>query len=818
MKISVTNTNDAPVAGNDSISVSEDSSVTTGNLLANDTDIDGDTLEVEAVTNPAHGAVKYNGDSTFTYTPDADYNGTDTFTYSVSDSKGGMSAATVNVNVESVNDGPTATNDSISTSEDNSVTTGNLLANDFDIDGDALEVEAVSSPDHGLVTYNGDGAFTYTPDADYVGNDSFTYSISDSRGGMSTATVNISVGGTNDVPILNADSYTAHEDGTFTTGNVLANDTDADGDTLTVADFSQPTHGTISYNGDGTFTYTPDADYNGTDSFSYTVDDGNGGTNTATVNLTVTGTNDGPVAGNDTVNTREDGTVTTGNVLANDTDTDGDVLTVGGYTQPTHGSVNYNDDGTFTYTPDANYNGTDTFSYTVNDGNGGTNVATVTVNVEAANDAPTIDDALRTSMEAGGSLNIDSSGILATFSDADGDTLTISDYTQADHGTVTHNSDGTFTYTPDEGFTGRDAFNVFVQDGHGGQTVNAVVVDVEAPDTITPSVTPAPTPAPVDVVEPEPTPAPVDVVEIEPTPAPVDVVEIEPTPAPVDVVEPEPTPAPVDVVEPEPTPAPVDVVEPEPTPAPVDVVEPELTPAPVDVVEIEPTPEPVDVVETEPVSDPVEVTETEPVNEPAATTPTEIPQPVSDNDPVEQPVADNDNITNDEPVVVAGPVPADGSSDNPVDTEGVDFDYRGEVEIGLPETISTDWIVDVPNIPNVDAQDVQEVAGSYMTTEDSLGELLERELDLPAEIANSSFEDIYSEVPLDDQPDASYNYDTPVVQDAEHEVLTAAAAPENSGIISEGRAYLAGLWGLLRNAAGVSSRVDERAEDNKEQR
>ncbi|KKK79943.1 hypothetical protein LCGC14_2828440, partial [marine sediment metagenome] len=226
---------------------------------------------------------------------------------------------------------------------------------------------------------------TFTaPDISTPTDLTFQVEVSDGQD-TTTDTVTITVNHINDNPDAVNDAVTTNEDAAVTTGNVLTNDTDPNSDTLSVASFTQASNGTVVDNGDGTFTYTPDANFNGSDSFTYTISDGAGGTDTATVNVTV---NAVPVGVDDNVTTNEDTAVTTANVLANDTDLDGDTLSVASFTQASNGSVVDNGDGTFTYTPDANFNGSDSFTYTVTDGAGGTDTATVDVTVNAVNDDP----------------------------------------------------------------------------------------------------------------------------------------------------------------------------------------------------------------------------------------------------------------------------------------------------------------------------------------------------------------------------------------------------------------------------------------------
>jgi hypothetical protein len=197
--ITVTPVNDAPDAVDDSATTDEDTPVTV-DVLANDSDVDEDTLSVMSVSDPGHGTATNNGDSTVTYTPDENYYGDDSFTYTIGDGKGGTGAATVTITVTAVNDAPDAVDDSATTDEDTPVTV-DVLANDSDVDGDTLSVMSVSDPGHGTATNNGDSTVTYTPDENYYGDDSFTYTIGDGIE-TDTAMVTITVTPVNDAPVL----------------------------------------------------------------------------------------------------------------------------------------------------------------------------------------------------------------------------------------------------------------------------------------------------------------------------------------------------------------------------------------------------------------------------------------------------------------------------------------------------------------------------------------------------------------------------------------------------------------------------------------
>jgi len=521
--VTVTGLNDAPVAVADSFTTNEDTSVTF-DVRANDSDVDGGTLSVTAINGTAivtggsvavtGGVVTLNADGRLTFTPTADYNGRPTFTYTISDGQGGTASATVTGTVNPVQDPPVAANDSFTTNEDTAVTF-DVRANDSDVDGDALAVIQINGSNiasggsvavtGGSVRLNADGTLTFTPSANYNGNPSFSYTISDGHGGTATATVNGTVNPVQDPPVAQNDSFTTPEDQAVTIA-VLANDSDPDGDALTITQINSTgitvgnsvaiTGGSVTLNANGTLTFTPTANFNGSPSFTYTVSDGNGGTATATVNGTVTPVNDIPVAVADSFTTPED-TAVTFDVLGNDSDVDGDTLTVtainganiaaGGVVTVTGGTVRLNADGTLTFTPTANFNGSPSFTYTVSDGNGGTATATVSGSVTPVNDAPvavndsftTLEDTAVTFDVRGNDSDVDGEALNVTA--INGTAIAAGGSVAITGGSVRLNANGTLTFTPAANYNGTPSFTYTISDSNGGTataTVNGTVTPV----------------------------------------------------------------------------------------------------------------------------------------------------------------------------------------------------------------------------------------------------------------------------------------------------------------------------------------------------
>ena len=466
---------------------------------------------------------------------------TDTFTYTIEDGHHVTSSATVTVKVTGgINHPPVAVADTASTSA-NAVlqSPASVLGNDTDIDTtDLLSVTQLNgttpltgtSIDGAVVTINGNGAYTYDPTGSATlkalpvgmqATDTFTYTVDDGHGGNDTGTVSITVTGVNDPPIAVNDGSAGTPVATTTSDTPLtgqstlfANDSDPDtGDTLSLNTAGSPTltattskGAAVTINADGSYTYDPTGSATlealgvgaqTTDSFTYTIDDGHGETSTATVSITVTGVNDPPTATDDgsagtpVASTASDTPLTGQSTLfGNDSDPDtGDTLSLktASTTSAEGATVTVNSDGTWSYDPTTSstlqaltrgQSTTDTFTYSVKDNHAAiSNTATVTVGVTGVNHPP-VGVADTYSTPADTTLN-DGSNVLTNDTDAEGDTLTailVSGPSHADAFTL--NSDGTFSYTPETGFTNTDTFTYKANDGTADSTPITVTINV----------------------------------------------------------------------------------------------------------------------------------------------------------------------------------------------------------------------------------------------------------------------------------------------------------------------------------------------------
>ncbi len=466
--ITIIPVNDSPIANDDNFAGEEDD-VISGTVSNNDSDPENDVLTFNLINPPANGTVVLNADGTFTYTPDPNYNGSDSFTYEACDGTA-CDEATVFITIDPINDSPIAVDDVFNTNEDTALN-ADVSNNDLDPDGNVLVFTLVSTTSNGTLVLNSDGTFTYVPDPGFIGTDTFTYQACDGNT-CDEAVVTINVTELFTTPVGINDNYTLNEDSELS-ADVSTNDSDLDGDALVFTLLGSPSSGSIIFNSDGTFIYTPNPNFFGTDTFTYTVCDDDGNCDTVLVTIIVIPINDNPDAQDDTYTIDED-TILNANVGQNDAEVDGDNMTFSVITGPLNGTLTLNADGSFTYTPNPDFFGTDSFTYQVSDSNGGTDTATVTIIVNPTFDPIGVNDQYTTDEDVALNGNVSDNDL-----DTDGFTYVITD--GPDNGTITMNSDGSFTYTPDPDFNGTDTFTYQACDENGLNCVEATVTIIVVP-------------------------------------------------------------------------------------------------------------------------------------------------------------------------------------------------------------------------------------------------------------------------------------------------------------------------------------------------
>lgn len=464
-----------PVAVDDYYGTNQDTTlaVAAPGVLNNDFGLENNALMAEVVHGPAHGALTFAPDGSFTYLPAQSYAGEDSFTYTAYDDHAASAVRTVTI---LVNRSPLAVDDTTTVLKNSrSNPPIDVLANDNDDYRGDTSITAISQPRHGSSVLN-DGLVLYTPAPDYYGIDQFTYTINDGHGGTATATVTVQVKDESAL-VAQDDAFDVQSNTAENTIDVLQNDSCNEdiGGTLLLMGVTNAEHGAVSLE-NNRLRYTPEPDYSGPDSFSYTVSDGIDSYKTANVAVIVAREgNKPPVAGEDTVAVpRSSGEIIIP-VLANDSDADGDALTVSAITAASHGKAALHN-GQITYTPTPGSTAPDSFTYTVRDNVGGKATATVNITIDYTNEPPVPEDDLAEIPATGGSVNIFA---LFNDNDVDNDGMKVTSVTQGDHGRAVLNADSTITYTattqPFEG----DRFSYVVDDGHGGCATGWITIRVE---------------------------------------------------------------------------------------------------------------------------------------------------------------------------------------------------------------------------------------------------------------------------------------------------------------------------------------------------
>ena len=533
--ITITGSNDAPVANDDTASATEDGAVVLGSVATNDTDVDIGATRTFALDAPVSGlTLGSNGSYVFNPLHPAYQSLAQGATqnvvanYTVTDEHGATDTATLTITVTGTNDAPVANDDANTAVEGAAAATGNVGANDSDVDNGATRTYALSAPVAGL-TFNPDGSYSFDPtnaayDSLALGTTQTvvaTYTATDQHGATDTATLTVTVIGTNDAPVANDDVNSATEDGAAATGNVGANDTDVDtGATRTYA-LNAPVAG-LTLNPDGSYSFDPaNAAYQALAQgatqnvvATYTATDQHGAMDTATLTITVTGANDAPVANDDVASATEDGAVVTGNVGTNDTDVDTGATRTYALAAPVAG-LTFNPDGSYSFNPAnvayqslaAGVTQNVVATYTATDQHGATDTATLTITVTGVDDAGVAQpDAFATNEATDVNGNVFANNGSGADTDVDnpltvaavnGSALAVGNQiTLASGALLTLNSNGTFNYdlngafddTPAAGsgasnLTRTDSFN-YTLAGGGTTTVTLTISGLDSNDTL----------------------------------------------------------------------------------------------------------------------------------------------------------------------------------------------------------------------------------------------------------------------------------------------------------------------------------------------
>jgi VCBS repeat-containing protein len=483
--ICVSSGNQPPVANPDSYSTNEDTTLTIAapGVLANDNDPNGDTLTAVKQSDPSHGTVTLNSNGGFTYIPTSNYFGSDSFTYKAFDGALYSNLATVSITVNAVNDAPVAYPDSYTTNEDVTltITAPGVLGNDVDVDGDTLTAVKVTDPTHGAVTLNSNGGFTYIPSSNYYGSDAFTYKAYDGTVYSNTVSVSLTINSVNDPPVVtDIPDQTITEGSSFSTISLDNYVSDPDN---TDAQMTWTYSGNVQLivsivNRVATIT-TPNADWYGSETITFRATDPSGLWDEDPATFTVTNVNDPPVVTNIPDQTIAEGSSFTPINLDNyvsDVDNPDSQMTwtYSGNVELIVSIVNRV--ATIT-TPNADWYGSETITFRATDPGGLWDEDPATFTVTPVNDPPVANpDSYSTNENT--PLTIPAPGVLGNDFDVEGDSLTAEKVSDPTHGAVVLNSDGGFTYTPDENYYGDDTFTYKAYDGAAYSNVASVTISV----------------------------------------------------------------------------------------------------------------------------------------------------------------------------------------------------------------------------------------------------------------------------------------------------------------------------------------------------
>ncbi len=450
--------NNQPTAEDKVLALTEDSNA---NVTLAGADADNDLITYTIVGAPSKGRLTGTAPN-LTYVPYSNLNGNDSFTYVTNDGASDSTLARVTITINAINDSPSAASQTVTTEEDKSVS---ITLTGSDVDGNAITYSIVGQPTQGTLTGSGKNQ-TYTPNANYNGNDSFTFRTNDGSVSSSLATVTIKVTSVNDVPELTTiGNISLGEDADNQTIELAARD--LDGDTLTYSTTNSNTDLVTASVVENKLTLDLQPDQNGSASLIVKVEDPNGGSDSQTFTLTVSSVNDAPVAQAASLEAIEDQSL---EITLVATDVDSQDLTYSLVSTASNGELSTITDGKLTYKPNLNYHGTDSFTFQAKDEKLVSETKTIDIIVTAVNDLPMASSQSGEHRVEFTSLTAE---IVLSGEDVDGDTLSYVLVDLPKHGQLSGEAPN-LTYTPGASFTGADQFTFKVNDGTADSEIATV--------------------------------------------------------------------------------------------------------------------------------------------------------------------------------------------------------------------------------------------------------------------------------------------------------------------------------------------------------
>jgi hypothetical protein len=468
VNVTVLPANAPPVFGSVNVIATEDQ-MTTGNLSSFVTDAENDNLTFGLLTNSPNGNVSVLSNGSYTFTPSPNFNGQTSFLIQACDIVGQCTSAIAIVNVASVNDAPTALNDSFVGNEDANFN-GNVATNDSDIESGTLVYSVLNNPIAGTLTMQTNGQFQFIPPFNEFGTYSFTYQVCDAQSACASATAIIQINPVNDAPVSVADSFNTSEDNVLT--GTVANDIDIDSPNLTYSYTSGAANGNITINADGSFTYVPNSNWFGNETIVYEVCDNQNACSTGLLQIIVTYINDAPVIEDENYNVNEDASLN-GNVGSNDNNQGEGTIAYTVASDATNGTLTLSGNGTFTYQPNANWYGTEIIQYSGCNANNACDGGTLTITVNPINDAP-LCTPLFLALEEDGTAFFNPAN--AGF-DIDSPGLELSIENPA-FGTIQSIDSNAMTYTVNANYNGTDAMSLTFCDGSDACCVAQISITI----------------------------------------------------------------------------------------------------------------------------------------------------------------------------------------------------------------------------------------------------------------------------------------------------------------------------------------------------